>query len=129
MQEMFPVRSSPRPAPHLGMHTLRARNAFSRCVPPGPRLTQHRMPSLQFSAANGVQPTSELRYVWRHKHAGDVLRALLPVPSPCPAPNLLSSPPLHAAYTAVARRLPPPGSLPRRTRTSSLRPSAGHEGV
>ena len=29
--------------------------------------------------------------------------------SPCPAPNLQSSPPLHAACPAVARRLPPPG--------------------
>eukprot|EP00964_Phaeocystis_antarctica_P004953 scaffold2698_cov48-Phaeocystis_antarctica.AAC.5 len=31
--------------------------------------------------------------------------------SPCPAPNLQSSPPLHAACTAVARRLRPPGTL------------------
>eukprot|EP00964_Phaeocystis_antarctica_P032852 scaffold18612_cov114-Phaeocystis_antarctica.AAC.2 len=31
--------------------------------------------------------------------------------SPCPAPNLQSSPPLHAACTAVARHLPPPGTL------------------
>ena len=31
--------------------------------------------------------------------------------SPCPAPNLRSSPRLHAACTAVARRLPPPGTL------------------
>eukprot|EP00964_Phaeocystis_antarctica_P058942 scaffold34986_cov42-Phaeocystis_antarctica.AAC.1 len=29
--------------------------------------------------------------------------------SPCPAPNLESSPPLHAACAAVARRLRPPG--------------------
>eukprot|EP00964_Phaeocystis_antarctica_P080568 scaffold50330_cov55-Phaeocystis_antarctica.AAC.2 len=31
--------------------------------------------------------------------------------SPCPAPNLQSSPPLHAACTVVARHLPPPGTL------------------
>eukprot|EP00964_Phaeocystis_antarctica_P121177 scaffold84869_cov50-Phaeocystis_antarctica.AAC.1 len=31
--------------------------------------------------------------------------------SPCPAPNLQSSPPLRAACTAIARRLPPPGTL------------------
>ena len=31
--------------------------------------------------------------------------------SPYPAPNLHSSPPLHAACTAVARHLPPPGTL------------------
>eukprot|EP00964_Phaeocystis_antarctica_P039806 scaffold22763_cov61-Phaeocystis_antarctica.AAC.2 len=31
--------------------------------------------------------------------------------SPYPAPNLQSSPPLHAACTAVARHLPPPGTL------------------
>eukprot|EP00964_Phaeocystis_antarctica_P032960 scaffold18676_cov52-Phaeocystis_antarctica.AAC.3 len=30
--------------------------------------------------------------------------------SPCPAPNLQSSPPLHAACAAVARRLPPPSA-------------------
>ena len=33
---------------------------------------------------------------------------------PCPAPNLQSSsPPLHTACTAIARRLPPPGTLLR----------------
>eukprot|EP00964_Phaeocystis_antarctica_P068808 scaffold41714_cov51-Phaeocystis_antarctica.AAC.2 len=32
--------------------------------------------------------------------------------SPCPAPNLQSRPPLYAACTAVARRLPPPGPYP-----------------
>ena len=31
--------------------------------------------------------------------------------SPCPAPNLQSSPPLHTICTAVARLLPPPGTL------------------
>eukprot|EP00964_Phaeocystis_antarctica_P045208 scaffold26015_cov60-Phaeocystis_antarctica.AAC.1 len=32
--------------------------------------------------------------------------------SPCPAPNLQSRPLLHAACAAVARRLPPPATLP-----------------
>ena len=38
--------------------------------------------------------------------------------SPCPAPNLQSSPALHAACTAVARRLPPadPHTSPRTVR-------------
>eukprot|EP00964_Phaeocystis_antarctica_P080567 scaffold50330_cov55-Phaeocystis_antarctica.AAC.1 len=50
--------------------------------------------------------------------------------SPCPAPNLQSSPPLHAACTAVARHLPPPGTLhlfPHRM--PSVRLSAVREGV
>ena len=50
--------------------------------------------------------------------------------SPSPAPNLQSSPPLHAACTAVARHLRPPGTLhlvPHRM--PSVRLSAGHVGV
>ena len=48
--------------------------------------------------------------------------------SPCPAPNLQSSPRLHAACTAVARRPPdPPHLAPHRM--PSFRPSAGRVGV
>eukprot|EP00964_Phaeocystis_antarctica_P102552 scaffold67892_cov48-Phaeocystis_antarctica.AAC.1 len=44
--------------------------------------------------------------------------------SPCPAPNLQSSPPPHAACTAVARRLPPPGPHLTPHRMPSVRLSA-----
>ena len=43
--------------------------------------------------------------------------------SPCPVPNLQSSPPLHAACTTTARRLPPPG-VPR-TAPYALRSTLG----
>eukprot|EP00964_Phaeocystis_antarctica_P070295 scaffold42784_cov32-Phaeocystis_antarctica.AAC.1 len=51
--------------------------------------------------------------------------------SPCPdAPNLQSSPPLHAASTAVTRHLPPPGTLHLAPhRIPSVRLSAGRVGV
>eukprot|EP00964_Phaeocystis_antarctica_P102341 scaffold67699_cov63-Phaeocystis_antarctica.AAC.1 len=48
---------------------------------------------------------------------------------PCPAPNLQSSPPLHAACTAVARRLPPPGPHVVPHRMPSFRLSAVRVGV
>ena len=51
-----------------------------------------------------VQPATESRYVQRHRHARNVLGALMPC-----APNLQWRPLLHAACAAVARRLPPPG--------------------
>ena len=44
--------------------------------------------------------------------------------SPCPAPNLQSNPPLHAACTAVARRLPPPSPHVVPHRMPSFRLSA-----
>eukprot|EP00964_Phaeocystis_antarctica_P109615 scaffold74062_cov33-Phaeocystis_antarctica.AAC.1 len=40
--------------------------------------------------------------------------------SPCLAPNLQSSPRLHAACPAIARRLPPPG--PHTSPTASYAP-------
>eukprot|EP00964_Phaeocystis_antarctica_P067006 scaffold40552_cov36-Phaeocystis_antarctica.AAC.1 len=43
--------------------------------------------------------------------------------SPCPAPNLQSSPPLHAACPAIARRLPPPGPNLAQHRLPSFRNS------
>eukprot|EP00964_Phaeocystis_antarctica_P113549 scaffold77564_cov42-Phaeocystis_antarctica.AAC.2 len=44
--------------------------------------------------------------------------------SPCPAPNLQSSPPLHAACTAVARHLRPAGLHLAPHRTPFFRLSA-----
>eukprot|EP00964_Phaeocystis_antarctica_P164088 scaffold141506_cov51-Phaeocystis_antarctica.AAC.2 len=49
--------------------------------------------------------------------------------SPCPAPNLQSSPALHAACPAVACRLPPPGPHLAPYRMPSVRLSAGRVGV
>eukprot|EP00964_Phaeocystis_antarctica_P099931 scaffold65681_cov57-Phaeocystis_antarctica.AAC.2 len=49
--------------------------------------------------------------------------------SPCPAPNLQSSPPPHAACTAVARRLLPPGPHLAPHRMPSFRLSAERGGV
>eukprot|EP00964_Phaeocystis_antarctica_P047522 scaffold27491_cov49-Phaeocystis_antarctica.AAC.2 len=49
--------------------------------------------------------------------------------SPCPAPYLQSSPPLHAACTVVARRLPPPSPHVVPHRMPSFRLSAGRVGV
>ena len=49
--------------------------------------------------------------------------------SPCPAPNLQSSPHLHAACAAVARRLPPSGSHLTPHRMPSFRLSAGRVSV
>eukprot|EP00964_Phaeocystis_antarctica_P032959 scaffold18676_cov52-Phaeocystis_antarctica.AAC.2 len=49
--------------------------------------------------------------------------------SPCPAPNLQSSPPLRPACTAVARRLPPQGPHLAPHRVPSVRLSAGRVGV
>ena len=53
----------------------------------------------------GVQPAAELQHLKRHKHGLHVPSALFP---PCPAPNLQSRPPLHAACAAVVHRLLPP---------------------
>ena len=50
-------------------------------------------------------------------------------PSPCPAPKLQPSPLLHAACTAVARHLPPPGLHRPALHVPSLRLSAGGVGV
>ena len=84
----------------------------ARCVrrghppPPASRpkyLAPHRMPFFRVSAGRViVQTATELRYLQRRGHGPHVLRALPP-----PAPNLHSSLALHAACTAVARRLPP----------------------
>eukprot|EP00964_Phaeocystis_antarctica_P125260 scaffold88885_cov49-Phaeocystis_antarctica.AAC.2 len=49
--------------------------------------------------------------------------------SPCPAPNLQPSPPLHAACTAAVRRLPPPGAHLAQHRMLSFRLSAVRVGV
>eukprot|EP00964_Phaeocystis_antarctica_P105728 scaffold70720_cov60-Phaeocystis_antarctica.AAC.2 len=50
--------------------------------------------------------------------------------SPCPAFNLQSSPRLHAAHAAVARHLPPPGTLHLAPhRMPSVRLSAARVGV
>eukprot|EP00964_Phaeocystis_antarctica_P039407 scaffold22546_cov49-Phaeocystis_antarctica.AAC.2 len=49
--------------------------------------------------------------------------------SPCPAPNLQPSPPLHAACTAIARRFPPPGPNLAQHRMHSFRLSAVRVGV
>ena len=49
--------------------------------------------------------------------------------SPCPAPNLQSSPPLHAACSAVARRLPPPRPHLATHRMPSVRLPAVRAGV
>eukprot|EP00964_Phaeocystis_antarctica_P001114 scaffold614_cov57-Phaeocystis_antarctica.AAC.1 len=50
-------------------------------------------------------------------------------PSPSPAPNLQSSPPLHAACSAVARRLPPPRPHLATHRMPSVRLPAVRAGV
>eukprot|EP00964_Phaeocystis_antarctica_P076570 scaffold47353_cov60-Phaeocystis_antarctica.AAC.3 len=49
--------------------------------------------------------------------------------SPCPAPNLQSSPPLRAACAAVAFHLPPPGPNPVPHRMPSFRLAAARVGV
>eukprot|EP00964_Phaeocystis_antarctica_P112781 scaffold76891_cov58-Phaeocystis_antarctica.AAC.2 len=50
--------------------------------------------------------------------------------SPCPAPNLQSSPPLHAASTAIAHHFRPPGTLHLApNRMPSVRLSAVRDGV
>ena len=119
MYGMFYVRSSPCPAPNLQssppLHA--ACTAIARCLPlPGPKLAQHRMPSLRISAVGvGVQPAAELQHLQRHGHAPHVLRALLPVPCPQPAVEPSS---LHAACTAVARRPPGPPHLAPHTVTA-----------
>ena len=72
--------------------------------PPGLRLAPHHMRSFRLSAGSvGVQPAAELRHLQRYEHEPDVSSTLLPVR----CPNLQSSPLLHAAGTAVVRRLPP----------------------
>eukprot|EP00964_Phaeocystis_antarctica_P065503 scaffold39537_cov51-Phaeocystis_antarctica.AAC.2 len=134
MYDMFGVRSSPCLALNLQssprLHAACA--AVARRLPRACQriyLAPHRMPPFRLSAARVcVQPAAELRHLWRHDYAVHVQRALLrspcpapnlqpspfsctPLASPCPAPNLQSSPPLHAACTAVARRLPPHGTL------------------
>ena len=101
MATMFYVRASPLPytAPQSAVTPL-------LCLP-CTQLAPHRMPCLRPSAASEpVQPAARLRHVPRHEHVPHVRSAHLP--APC-APNLQSCPPLHAARTAIARRLPPPG--------------------
>eukprot|EP00964_Phaeocystis_antarctica_P069245 scaffold42036_cov45-Phaeocystis_antarctica.AAC.4 len=82
MYQMFRVRSTPVLPPicsrastaHAGRRRPRL---LSRTLAP------HRMPCFRLSAGRvGVQPAAELRHLQRHKHAGHVLRALLPVPCP-----------------------------------------------
>ena len=76
--------------------------------PPGPHLTPHpACPPFGDSrqhASSFNQPlsfdTSSVTNMW----ATFSVRS-----SPCPTPNLQSSPPVHAACAAVARHLPPPG--------------------
>eukprot|EP00964_Phaeocystis_antarctica_P153110 scaffold121228_cov36-Phaeocystis_antarctica.AAC.1 len=129
---MFAVRSTPCPAPNLSsvppLHA--ACPAVARHLPPpGPLpLAPHRMPSFRISAVRvGVQSAAELRHLQRHKHAGHVLRALLPA---SPAPNLQPSPLPHAACTAVAHRLLPPRPLPLTPhRMPSFRLSTEYKGV
>eukprot|EP00964_Phaeocystis_antarctica_P041071 scaffold23483_cov58-Phaeocystis_antarctica.AAC.1 len=84
------------------------------------------MPSSRLSAGRvGVQPAAELRHLQRHDHAHHVRCALLPVPSP----NLQSSPPLHAACTAVGRHLRLAGLHIAPHRTPFFRRSAVRVGV
>eukprot|EP00964_Phaeocystis_antarctica_P006491 scaffold3508_cov47-Phaeocystis_antarctica.AAC.1 len=110
MIAMFAVRPSPCPAPNMQssppLHAACA--AVSRRLPPpGPHLAPHRMPSVRHSAVRvGVQPAAELRHLQRHEHERHVQCALLP--APC-SQSAVEPSPLHAACTAVARRLPPPG--------------------
>eukprot|EP00964_Phaeocystis_antarctica_P045978 scaffold26514_cov53-Phaeocystis_antarctica.AAC.1 len=110
MSYMFYVRPCPCPASNLQSSPLlhAACTAAGRHLrPPGLHLTPHRMPFFRLSAGRGrVQPAAELRHVQRHGHELHVRRALT---SSCPAANLQSSPLLHAACTAVARHLRPPG--------------------
>ena len=100
-------------------YTLRASRSPAALPPPGPHLPPHRMPSFRLSAARvGVQPAAELRHLQRHQYGLHVLGALLPVPYPQSAQ---SSPVLHAACTAVARRLSRlPTRMPRTTRYALL---------
>ena len=78
--------------------------------PPLPACTSHRMLSLRLSAVRvGVQPAAKLRHVQRHRHGLHVHG----VPVACAAPNLQSSPLLHAACAAVARGPPVSRPTPR----------------
>jgi len=133
MYGMFRVRSSPCPAPNLQssppLHATCTAVA-RRLPPPGPHLAPHRYPPLDSrqSASAFNQPlsfdTSSVTTMGYMFHSASVLNQPLSFDtssvttmygmfrvrsSPCPAPNLQSSPPLHATCTAVARRLPPPG--------------------
>eukprot|EP00964_Phaeocystis_antarctica_P109113 scaffold73604_cov48-Phaeocystis_antarctica.AAC.1 len=73
-------RAAPRPAPYALLSTRQGAHAFNQ--------------PLSFDITSKV--TYMLRMFWVRS-------------SPCPAPNLQSSPPLHAACATVVRRLPPPG--------------------
>ena len=87
----------------------------ARCVrrgrppPAAPRpayLAPHRMPFFRLSAGRvGVQPAAEPRHLQSHEHGRHVPGAQ----SPCPAPNLQSSPPLHARAPRSAATF---GALP-----------------
>eukprot|EP00964_Phaeocystis_antarctica_P112616 scaffold76745_cov60-Phaeocystis_antarctica.AAC.1 len=106
--------------PSTARWTRRRPRLLSRTLAP------HRMPCFRLSAGRvGVQPAAELRHLQRHEHGLHVRGALLPVP----CPSLQSSPALHAACTAIARRLPPPGPHVAPHRMPSFRLSAGGVGV
>eukprot|EP00964_Phaeocystis_antarctica_P019074 scaffold10522_cov62-Phaeocystis_antarctica.AAC.5 len=133
MSYMFWVRSFPCPAPNLQsgppLHT--ACNAVARRLPPpSPQLAPHLLcppfDSEDSAGRVGVQPATKPRYLQRHRHELHVLRALLPVPFPA---FLQTIPPLHAACTAVARRLPRPSRQLAPHRMPSVRLSAERVGV
>eukprot|EP00964_Phaeocystis_antarctica_P112782 scaffold76891_cov58-Phaeocystis_antarctica.AAC.3 len=111
MYGMFYVRPSPCPAPNLHssplLHAARAprspaasgllvlcTSSHTVCPPFDPRQR----------ATAFDQPLS-----FDTSSVTSMARMFIVRSSPCPAPNLHSSPPLHAACAAVARRLRPPG--------------------
>eukprot|EP00964_Phaeocystis_antarctica_P069243 scaffold42036_cov45-Phaeocystis_antarctica.AAC.2 len=131
MRSMFAVRSSPCPGPNLqpspAPHDA-ACPAVACRLPPSlhtsPRTVCPPFGSRQTASAFN-QPLSFDTSSVTTMYAMFWVRS-----SPCPAPILQSSPPLHAACTAAARRLPPPGphTFPLH-RMPSVRLSAVHAGV
>eukprot|EP00964_Phaeocystis_antarctica_P144621 scaffold110472_cov45-Phaeocystis_antarctica.AAC.1 len=111
MYGMFWVRASPCPAPSLQSSpplqgTPLAPRSFATSRLPArtsPRIVCPPFDSRQQASAFN-QPLSFDTSIVTNMYGMFYVRL-----SSYPAPNLQSSPPLHAACTAVARRLPPPG--------------------
>eukprot|EP00964_Phaeocystis_antarctica_P069347 scaffold42116_cov53-Phaeocystis_antarctica.AAC.1 len=108
MTHMFSVRSSPCPAPNLQSRppcTLRASRSPAASHLPArtsPRTVCPPCDTRQIASAFN-QPLS-----FDTSSVTGMASMFYVRSSPCPAPNLQSRPPLHAACIAVARRLPPP---------------------
>eukprot|EP00964_Phaeocystis_antarctica_P081927 scaffold51305_cov60-Phaeocystis_antarctica.AAC.1 len=122
MGYMFYVRSSPYPAPNLQSSPplrLACTAVASALPPPRPQLAPHRVCPPFDSRQNARAFNQPLSF--DTSSVTNIGYMFYVRSSPCPAPNLQSRPPLHAACTGIARR--PPASTRVATRPAHPMPS------